>query len=157
MAHARRRVSGFLQQWTRDGELNMHKTTAPRQVKMETEYRTNEGARQSGNGYLVPEEIPVEDVPDRPREHLIIKVAETKLAVPLRPRPVHGHILETLRFPSPLLPRALTISITHLSPLSFALDLGSSRMMNDERGRRRDGRRCKGRWICLVDGGQGSK
>jgi hypothetical protein len=74
--------------------------------------------------HLFPEEIPVEDVADRPREDLVVKVAETKLAVLLRPRPVHGHSLEPLRLPSPLLlPRALIISIAiHLPPHFCSLE-----------------------------------
>ncbi|OQU75594.1 hypothetical protein SORBI_3K024100 [Sorghum bicolor] len=71
------------------------------------------------NGHLVPQEVLVEDVPDRPREHLLIKVAESKLAVVHHPRrrPVLDHILKPVLFPSPsplLPPRAVTI--THLPP-----------------------------------------
>jgi hypothetical protein len=77
-----------------------------------------------GNGHLFPEEIPVEDVADRPREDLVVKVAETKLVVGLFPRLVYGHSLEPLRLHSPLiLPRVLTVSIaTHLPPHFCSLE-----------------------------------
>ena len=56
-----------------------------------------------GNGHLFPEDILIEDVADRPRDDLAVKVAKTKLVVVLRPRPVHGHSLEPLHLPSPFL------------------------------------------------------
>jgi hypothetical protein len=66
------------------------------------------------NEHLFLEEIPVQDVVDRPKEDLVVKVADTKLVVVLCPC---LHSLEPLCLPSPLLPRALTTCIaTHLPP-----------------------------------------
>jgi len=54
-----------------------------------------------GMAHLVPQEVPVEDVLDRPREHLPFEVAESQLAVFHLPRPV---FLRSI--PWPLLSRA---------------------------------------------------